>query len=313
MSGNEELLKSFQMLASGIKDMAIGNSIKRAQGKVDEIRADQNMNEFERIKAQQALANAMGNEVLGLGGDAARAQQARLSLAPEIPDAAMRQLEATGASTLAQAQQSLLDKAKKDELEKFKREADLKITLQKLENAGKLATKGATAQKPVPNQVTDKLSNLMDMKAQLEDMKANFAAKGSQIGPMDQYRPNILTPAEDVAYTSQVKDFFNQYRRVITGAAASIPELKSLLPAVPNESDMDNDFLAKVDTQISGIDRAVKNRMKLLKAQGRDVSALEDALGVSSEEAQAPRGAVSQPAANQPPAQGGFTIQWKKK
>lgn len=310
MSGNSELLAAFDSLANSIVQVRVGNSIKQAQARVDEINADHSKNEFERIKAQQAVAQQVGGNILAMSGDSVRAQAAAASLAPNIPSDAFAQLEATGKGTIVEARKQVAEDAQKRAMELEKLKGQLKLQEIKLQNEGKLDVKNVSgAAKPVPNQVTSQLSGLMDMKSRLQDLKDNFAEKGSQIGPLDQYRPNLLTPAADVAYKADVKQFFNDYRRVITGAAASIPELKSLLPAVPNESDLDSDFLAKIDAQIKGIDRGVGNRLKLMKAQGRDTSDLEEMFNIpSTQTAPAPDATPGKVNANiQAPAGGGLS------
>ncbi len=304
----QQMLQAMDSLANSIRSISIGNSIQKAQARVDQIRQDQTMDEFQRIEAQQALAKAMGAEVVSKGGNAFMAQQAMASLAPDVPDLQMQRLKATGKGTIADATQALADEQEQKQIASEDRSFARQLKLEELRAARETRLAAMKQQgkelKPIPPAVSNKLSELSDMKSQLIDLKNNFAEKGGQIGPLDQFRPNLLTPAEDVAYASQVKDFFNQYRRVITGAAASIPELKSLLPAVPNEKDLDKDFLAKIDTQIEGVDRALRNRVKLLRAQGRDTSDLEEALGVTADMQQSmPQQQASQQQ-QQAPAQG---------
>lgn len=297
----QQMLQAMNGLAESIRNVSIGNSIQKAQARVDQIRQDQTMDEFQRIEAQQALAKAMGAEVVSRGGNAFMAQQAMASLAPEVPDMQMQQLKATGKGTIAEATQALQQQQEEKQIAAEERAFKRAILLEQLK-AKQIAARGEKQLKPIPPAVSNKLSELSDMKSQLMDLKANFDQKGSLIGPVaSRLRPNLLTPSEDVAYASQVKDFFNQYRRVITGAAASIPELKSLLPAVPNETDWGGDFLAKIDTQIQGVDRALNNRIKLLKAQGRDTADLEEALGLFGAESATPPAA--QPATNAAPMQ----------
>lgn len=279
----QQMLAAMDSLANSIRQISIGNSIQKAQSRADQIRQDQTMDEFQRIEAQQALAQSMGAEVISRGGSASMAQQAMASLAPQVPDLQMERLKATGKSTISEATQALQQEQEEKQLAAEERAFKRQLMLEQLRAKREAAKGQAKDLKPIPPSVSNKLSELSDMRSQLADLKANFDQKGSLIGPVaSRLRPNLLTPAEDVAYASQVKDFFNQYRRIITGAAASIPELKSLLPAVPNETDWGPDFLAKIDTQIAGVDRALTNRVKLLKAQGRDTSDLEEVLGVSA-------------------------------
>lgn len=304
MSGQSELLASFGQLTEAIQGLAVNNAIKKAQVKVDELNQNAELNQFEKIKQQQSIAKGVSAAILGMGGSASAAQTAAASLAPDIPDMQMARLEATGKGTLADAATALRDEEEKRQLDKetraFKRQQMLQdAQFKQQERLAKLKAEGKAVGKPIPPTVTNKLSDLMDMKSQLSRLKDDYAEKGTQIGPVNsRLIPNALVSGDTVAYTADVKDFFNQYRRAITGAAASIPELKSLLPAIPNEKDWGGDFLAKIDRQLTGLDSAVKNRIKLLRAQGRDTTDLEEALGISLDEEKLkdPYGAANAPA-----------------
>lgn len=129
-----DLLASFQALADSIKNVSIGNSIARAQTKVDQIRADQSMNEFKKIEAQQALAKAVGGDIAAYGGNAFMVQQAMSSLAPDVPDGKMAQLEATGKATIPEAAKALRDEDYQRKLTEEKMKLDNLIKVQNLKS-----------------------------------------------------------------------------------------------------------------------------------------------------------------------------------
>jgi hypothetical protein len=209
MSGNTELMAAFDNLAKTVNQIQISNSISRAQGKVDAIRNDQKMNEFDKIKAQQALAQSMGVEVLARGGDAAHAEQARLALAPVIPDAAMRQMEATGKDTLAGAQQAIHDRTIKEERDKLKFEADLKLKQLQI------------------------LSGIKDNKAQ----GAQLLAYGKDVNPTLARTGNFGKADAMYKATQRAEAIFQQYKQPDgTFDVPKIPraELSNALAAIVN-------------------------------------------------------------------------------
>lgn len=314
----QQMLASFQALADSIRNVSIGNSIQRAQQQVDTIRQNQELNDFEKIKAQQQLARTVGGEVMRYGGNAFMAQQAMASLAPDVPNMQMAQLEATGKATFAEAAQELQNKQEellaKREQRAFAREKqmlDLKAAaeerLAKAKEAGKV--------KPLTRPEEEKLYNLLDRQTSLKDLLAQFDEKAGAVGPVAGRIPDIassipgaglvgFTP-EATAYRMQVMQDFNEYRRIVTGAAASIPELKSIRLATLNETDTGDNFKAKAQAILDLGQKVSERRIRIAERQGKDVSAFKQEFVDQS--VQAPDRQM--PATNVGGG-GGFTVKW---
>lgn len=323
-SGTKDLMAAFQSLTESIRSVSIGNAVKKAQEKADAIRSNQEMTEFEQIKAQQAIAKSVGASIMQYGGNAFQAQQAMASLAPEIPDARMSQLEATGEDTFAGAQQALQEDALKKQKEAEERAFDRQKQLEEIRarNAEKLArlkaeSKGAP---PLTKPESDKLYALLDRKTSLENLLNQFDERGGAIGTVAGRLPDITSAipgasklgfsSDAVAYRSEVMQDFNEYRRVVTGAAASIPELKSLRPATITEDDTPENFKAKARAILKAGELVAKARLKIAKRQGKDISGFAEEYGIDPAEDQRRDpfnvGAVPQggtiPVGNQAPA-----------
>lgn len=335
MAAQQDLLASFGKLTEAIQGLAVNNAIKKAQVKVDELNQNAELTQFEKIRQQQSIAKGVGASIIGLGGSASSAQNAMASLAPETPDARLAQLEATGKGTLADATAALKeeeeDRLFKKEERAFKRAKMLQDDAQEhsLQLAGmKANAKGAG--KPIPPAVSNKLSELKDNLDQMKRLREGFEANKGAIGPLDsRFKTDklpdagaihpalgVLTPfslsTSEAVYKKDVEDFFNQYRKIITGAAASMPELKGLLKAIPTSGDRQDVFAGSMDMHIEKVQKAISNRLNLLEAQGRDVSDLRMALGLEEEDSGVdPYGAPTAPAGSAA-APGGLTIQWDK-
>lgn len=105
------LLAAFNSLAESIREVSIGNAVKQAQQKIDVINADNKATEFEKIRQQQTIANQVAANMIGYGADAARAQQARLALAPQIPEQWLSAAEAESSDgTIAEGIKNLQGK-----------------------------------------------------------------------------------------------------------------------------------------------------------------------------------------------------------
>lgn len=298
MSGQQDLLASFGQLTQALQGLAVNNAIKKAQVKVDELNANAELDQFERIRQQQAIAKGVGASIIGLGGSASSAQNAMASLAPEIPDARLAALEATGASDIQSATALLQDEEEQRQFDKedraFKRQQQLQdAQFKHQERIAKLKERGVVP-KPVPTAVSNKLSELKDNLDQMKRLREGFEENKGAIGPLDTLKtdklpslggliPYALTTNEAV-YKKDAEDFFNQYRKIITGAAASMPELKGLLKAIPTSADRQDVFAGSMDLHIEKVEKAISNRLNLLEAQGRDVSDLRMALGIGASE-----------------------------
>lgn len=192
MSGNEELFQAFKDFASTMRQVQMGNAIQEAHKKVEAIRSNQEMNEFEQIKAQQAVASMTASTILSSGGSAEMAQQARLALAPEIPDAQFQALQGTGKATLAEARDQLQVEALKREKDMLKYKNDLDMEKQRAHDAAMLEAAGIKAKKPLKGFAP---AELKDMRKAADVGKALTSAidAAGNLGPAAVLTPEFLS------------------------------------------------------------------------------------------------------------------------
>lgn len=124
-----DMLAAMNGLADSIRQVNIGRSIKDAQAEVDKLKANEGLDDFEKMRAQRAIAQATGAKVASLGGNAFSQQQALAILSPQDVDTKMAQLEATGERTVAGAVNKLQEQerqlAREDEDRKFQQQLKL--------------------------------------------------------------------------------------------------------------------------------------------------------------------------------------------
>lgn len=302
MSSTSEMLAAFDSLANAVTDIRVGNAIQKASKEAEGIRKNQKLSEFEQIEAQQSMASSTAAAIMAMGGNAAQAQQARLALAPNIPDQQMNLLRGTGKKTLAEAQMHLVEEADKRDLAKEERAFKRQKMLQDDQQAHAKALEGIKASgkagKPISAPISKQLTELKDNLDQLKRLRADFDKNKGAVGVIDSMKTDKL-PAfqipgtelqlnpfalntQEAVYRKDASDFFNQYRKWITGAAASVTELKGLEQAIPTVSDRQDVFSGTLDMHIKKVEEALVTRLKILKAQGRDTEDLEDVLGVSA-------------------------------
>lgn len=315
MAGNQELLASFEMLTEAVKGLAVNNAIKRAQGKVDELNNNAELDQFEKIKQQQAIAKNVGASIIGFGGSASAAQNAMMSLAPDVPDSRLAQLEATGKGSIAEAQKALQEEALQKEQDKEDRAFERQKKLLQLQQQGAKTLQEMKASGKPMKQLTrpesDKLYTLADRQTSLEQLLNDFDERGGAIGPIAGRVSDLASvipgssaagfSPDAIAYRSQVMQDFNEYRRIVTGAAASVPELKSLRPATIVETDTPENFKAKAKAILAAGKLVAKKRLDIARRQGKDVSGFEQEFDLGAPAA--PSGAPN----NTPPAGSGVS------
>lgn len=219
MSGNQEMFDAFQTFAATMRRVQMGNAIAEAQKKVEAIRSNQEMNEFEQIKAQQAVASMTASTILANGGDAAMAQQARLSLAPDIQDQHFQALQATGKATIAEAQQQLQLEAVKKEKDMLKYKNDLEMEKQRAHDASLLKAAGIKAQKPPKGFAPAELKDMRKAADVGEALSAAIDAADS-LGPGAVITPQFLS-RDKRAFNILKANAQDIITRLRTGAALS--------------------------------------------------------------------------------------------
>lgn len=192
MSGNQEMFQAFQDFAATMRRVQMGNAIAEAQKKVEAIRSNQEMNEFEQIKAQQAVASMTASSILSGGGDAAMAQQARLALSPEIPDQQFQALQGTGKATIAEARKQLQMDALKQEKDMLKYKNDLEMEKQRAHDA---ALKDLAGIKNQPKPKGFAQAELKDMRkaADVGEALSSAIDAADSLGPGAVITPQFLS------------------------------------------------------------------------------------------------------------------------
>lgn len=115
-------------------------------------------------------------------------------------------------------------------------------------------------------------------------------------GSFDGRVPDMLVGADQVAWRTALGQLNDQYRRLITGAAAGDKELKMLASRLPQATDTYQNFLAKAQMFRQIANNARNTYVKNLSRQGKDTSEY-DVPAVSVDEGFSPK-SKGQEAAN---------------
>lgn len=96
--------------------------------------------------------------------------------------------------------------------------------------------------------------------------------KAGWVGPVDGRIPDIVRPADEVAFRSAVGRMSDAYRKLITGAGASNLELSKLEGRLPQATDSLSQFKAKAQNLIKETKKAKETHLSNYQKQGKDAS-----------------------------------------
>jgi|GEM_PF-4208761 len=136
----------------------------------------------------------------------------------------------------------------------------------------------------------DSRDTIKEIRADLESLGIKDPSKfgnieaetiDSDFGPISiPARFNLVGQyAKDPKYTGvkrKLERFFNNYRKVITGAQASYQELQSLRQAVGDFTDRPAVFFENLSSLEGEVNRMLENRLNVYEAVGRDTSKIRD-------------------------------------
>uniref|UniRef100_A0A6H1ZCU4 Uncharacterized protein n=1 Tax=viral metagenome TaxID=1070528 RepID=A0A6H1ZCU4_9ZZZZ len=132
----------------------------------------------------------------------------------------------------------------------------------------------------------DDLVGLANTINKLEDLLAEMKQKkyptGILAGKMP-YKQYIYGPEYEV-WRTRGEEVFQQYRKAITGAQASVKELAYLRPIMPSEKDTFRTWIIKAEKQISDNRKKVKTTLNVLEKAGYNIDAVRDVYNRSFEE-----------------------------
>jgi len=111
-----------------------------------------------------------------------------------------------------------------------------------------------------------------------EDILKQLQKDPSLSGPIAGRVPLRTMFSGDFAkFDADVGRFFDQYRKAITGAQASLAEIAFLKTRVPEKTDTNTQFVAKMTSILKMGQKIRKRFLKNAKLSGQDVSALQEA------------------------------------
>lgn len=287
MADNEDLFAAFDRLVSGIQQYSAGKALSSAQQKIQDLNSQQ-LDEFAKRDAQQQIAQQAGARIGSITGNASQGALAMQGLAPQAIDLQEQQLRATKQPTIAAATEVIKNKAIAEKtqaeeralanqikLEKVKGQLD--IDKQRVANEGKAAKGLKPLPKAVDNQLTTLDTQTAAAQALIDQLEAN-PDLGAGIGPVGSFRPDLTMTPEAVAYRTSVKQQFDAYRRIVTGAAASVPELKSLKFSTVSDSDTVENLKAKANQLIQSGKLVQKTLIQRAQKRGHDITGFEEFL-----------------------------------
>jgi hypothetical protein len=286
----DELFAGLDRLQAGVQQYSIGQGMRQAQDHIDQLNAS-SMDELDKRAAAQQISQQMASNLLGLGAPVSQVQAAASTLAPapikDAQDAYLQgvlkksdQLKAIGVQGQS-FEQAPLDKRQSQQLasqDKLNlRDNTTKMLVAQME----MAAKKNGSLKPLEMGELDKIQGWDEEHLTAKDLLAQVKTNSDLVGPGAKLNITRQFQPEKATFDQGVSQWFNAYRKRITGAGASEGELKMLEASIPSISDRPPVFEAKMN-KVLQLGDTVKNRyLSNLSRAGRDVSGFLPGAGSS--------------------------------
>lgn len=227
----EGIIESMQILINGMKEYNIGKAIGTARESLENLKSS-DLNEFDRRAAQNAIAGSTAQAIIGFGGSAEAAQQARMGFGAEPLNIQEEKLRATGKNTVAEATNAIQEQEvkavdlaakKKQQLEKellaFKADQDIKVNAAKPKKLAdftsqdkNIISKSLESGKTLNDTIerVKKLSNtaLLSPAALSRDKRLFDITRGNAIDIIKRLRSGAAVPSsEDKFYDNLLMNF----------------------------------------------------------------------------------------------------------
>jgi len=284
LMSNSELFQALQMFQQGVQQAAATSAVNEAHKAMNQINASVT-DEAQKRTQLQDLGNQLALRLTGAGASAAAVQNAFQAVAPKqfnSVDQMEMEGELTGSALLKNTAGGMKSRAMKSQKELMElqhkhklAEIDATYFNKSLLEDGKLrpGKELSTAELSVFQDADNTLQALNQVSQLYDDLdsKTIFA----RTGPFSTQTWDRHVSGTRTKFNMQVDQFFNTYRKLISGAAVSAQEMEQLELSIPSKNDTPIEFTQKIEKSIENTRMLRERTLKQLKAAGRDVTGLE--------------------------------------
>jgi hypothetical protein len=270
----DDILKGIGAFNQGLQQYAASEALGTANQRLAEINQAQEqgiINQEQAFQQSSSLSNQLANTMAGMGVNAST-----------IAQTAGRFGVSQGAQYQAMQNQKLAEQARDDAAKAVLEQRKFQSGQAALDRASAEKIAGMRANKPkmLPESFLKKIDELDQEQTigqeLLDSLEQNFEA----IGPVEGRLPlqEILDKPQLVAFRADIGQFFDAYRKRITGAGAGVEEIKMLKKNRPNETDTPAVFRQKMRNTLE-LGRKIRARqLKRRQQAGFDLGGLAEDL-----------------------------------
>jgi hypothetical protein len=279
-----DLATALQMYSQGMQQAATSNALTTAAEQMNSINSGI-LKEHEKRGQLQSLGNNLALQLAGIGAQPHQINAAMGAIMPQqfsSPDEAIQQGMMSGNQGLVELGTQASDTLFKKDIKKFalqegmreradQRRFEREVYLQQLKNQPELAKTGKLTSDDI-NRISE-FDSTLDFGEGILTKINQLESKGQLggvIGPIASKKPAFIDPQGEAA-RAEIGQFFNNYRKLITGASASPDELARLEKDIPNISDRPSVFNAKMKSMLQTTQRLKDRQLKNLGLGGKDV------------------------------------------
>lgn len=287
MAENDELFTALKMFKAGVQEYSLSRALAGANQQVQEIKGAQ-MKEEEKRNALQSLSNQLVMQMGAIGAPVSQIQAMAGAIAPKQfanADQVMLEGRLTGSNYLMEQGKAASMDANANNLQmqhdsqKFQSNQQAKQIASNEKIAGMHYGGQKAASKLTDTQI-NAFTNAIAQEKEFTKLIGEVEENPGLVGPLDANLPGRgKYYGKDFAkFKVKMKQLFNQYRTAVTGAGASVGELKMLMEAFPDGSESEDVFKEKAAAAMEIGRTVLSARTDVLEAAGKDVSKLRDVI-----------------------------------
>ena len=283
---NSELFQAFQMFQQGVQQAATSAAVNDATQAMNEINTNIT-DEAQKRQALQQLSNQVALRLTGVGAPASAVQQAFNAVAPQqFGDVNQLEVEAalSGNQAYSKAAVGIRSKQAAAEQAKLLTQHQLKMAEMQAQLGADLTKEQFKSNAAAKELKSDEIKEISEARSAMEavDSVSKLFNELRSTNTLPTTGPGVagsgLLKAANpkrAEFQMMQEQYFNQYRKAITGAGASEAELEKLREALPSMGDLPHVFQQKL-TAMRVLAKDVRDRkIQEYRAAGRSTEGIE--------------------------------------
>jgi hypothetical protein len=293
---NDDLFAAMKMFKDGVNELAIGNAIRGANDQVQQMKA-QVTDEAEQRAALSGISNQLVTQMASMGAPVSQIATVAGAIGPRkfgSPAEAAMEGALSNSPSLLKAAETADTTAMAGDIKKQGIQNEWQANQNELNRINALAVAGKKADGKnagkIPVGQLDHFTNGIAQQKGFDSLMLEADKNPHLIGPVAGRLPGRgdIYDKEYGAFQQKSKQLFNSYRSAVTGAGASVGEIKMLEESFPTGKESFNVYKEKVKAVLDMGKNLMGARLNVLEAGGYNTEKLRSLYEGSGTKTQEP-------------------------